>query len=152
MRELRRVLSADMQFQGRSHILSVGVDNENIGVEGLRKAFAAAYWRRFGIELPEIPPVLVNLHTAVIGVRPEISLATLVAAERAPTLKTAKVGARRVWFTDGWYQTPRLRPEKLPLDAAVRRAGDPGATRLHDRRRAGRQGHPGQARNLLINI
>ena len=54
----------------------------DIGVEGLRKAFAAAYWRRFGIELPEIPPVLVNLHTAVIGVRPEISLAAL-AADRA---------------------------------------------------------------------
>ena len=41
-----------------------------IEAHGLRKAFAAAYWRRFGIELAEIPPVLVNLHTAVIGVRP----------------------------------------------------------------------------------
>jgi hypothetical protein len=36
---------------------------------------AAAYWCRFGIELPETPPVLVNLHTAAIGVRPEVSLA-----------------------------------------------------------------------------
>ena len=36
--------SADMQFQGQSHILSVGVDRADIGVEGLRKAFAAAYW------------------------------------------------------------------------------------------------------------
>ena len=74
VRELRRVHTADMQFQGQSHILSVGVDRPDIGVEGLRKAFAAAYDRRFGIELAEIPPVLVNLHTAVIGVRPEICL------------------------------------------------------------------------------
>ena len=87
VRELRRVHTADMQFQGQSHILSVGVDRPDIGVEGLRKAFAAAYDRRFGIELAEIPPVLVNLHTAVIGVRPEISLAALAATERAPTLE-----------------------------------------------------------------
>jgi len=117
VRELRRVLSADMQFQGQSHILSVGVDRADIGVEGLRQAFAVAYDRRFGIELAEIPPVLVNLHTAVIGVRPEISLAALAATERAPTLAAAQVGERRVWFTDGWRPTPVYAREKLPLDA-----------------------------------
>ena len=115
--ELRRVLSADMQFQGQSHILSVAVDRETIGVDGLRKAFAAAYFRRFGIELPEIPPVLVNLHTAVIGVRPEISAAVLAASERAPTLKDAQVGERRVWFSDGWHQTPVYARDRLPLEA-----------------------------------
>ncbi len=117
VRELRRVHTADMQFQGQSHILSVGVDRPDIGVEGLRQAFAAAYFRRFGIELAEIPPVLVNLHTAVIGVRPEISLAALAASERAPTLKAAQVGERRVWFIDGWRQTPVYAREKLPRDA-----------------------------------
>jgi N-methylhydantoinase A len=62
--------------------------------------------------------VLVNLHTAVIGVRPDISLAALAATERAPTLKAAQVGERRVWFTDGWWQTPVYAREKLPRDAA----------------------------------
>ena len=119
VRELRRVLSADMQFQGQSHILSVGVDSAGIGVAGLHKAFAAAYFRRFGIELPEIPPVLVNLHTAVIGVRPEISLAALAATERAATLEAAKLGTRRVWFSDGWHDTPVYAREKLPLDATL---------------------------------
>jgi len=119
VRELRRVLSADMQFQGQSHILSVGVDSADIGVAGLHKAFAAAYWRRFGIELPEIPPVLVNLHTAVIGVRPEISLAALAATERAATLDAARLGTRRVWFSDGWHETPVYAREKLPLDATL---------------------------------
>lgn len=71
VRELRRVLSGRHAVPGQSHILSVGVDSADIGVAGLHKAFAAAYWRRFGIELPEILPVLVNLHTAVIGVRLE---------------------------------------------------------------------------------
>jgi N-methylhydantoinase A len=117
VRELRRVHTADMQFQGQSHILSVGVERPDIGVAGLHQAFAAAYFRRFGIELAEIPPVLVNLHTAVIGVRPEISLGALAATERAPTLKAAQVGERRVWFTDGWRQTPVYAREKLPRDA-----------------------------------
>ena len=101
MRELRRVLSADMQFQGQSHILSVGVERADIGVEGLRRAFAAAYDRRFGIELAEIPPVLVNLHTAVIGVRPEISLAALAATERAPTLD-GRAGRRTARVVRRW--------------------------------------------------
>ncbi len=117
VRELRRVLAADMQFQGQSHILSVGVESADIGVAGLHKAFAAAYFRRFGIDLAEIPPVLVNLHTAVIGVRPEISLGALAATERAPTLKAAQAGERRVWFNDGWRETPVYAREKLPLDA-----------------------------------
>jgi N-methylhydantoinase A len=118
VRELRRVLAADMQFQGQSHILSVAVETAGIGVAGLHEAFAAAYFRRFGIELPEIPPVLVNLHTAVIGVRPEISLAALAATERAATLAAAQVSERQVWFTEGWRQTPVYAREKLPLDAA----------------------------------
>ncbi|MDP2329127.1 MAG: hydantoinase/oxoprolinase family protein [Reyranella sp.] len=117
VRELRRVHTADMQFQGQSHILSVGVDRPDIGVAGLHKAFAAAYDRRFGIELAEIPPVLVNLHTAVIGVRPEVSLTALAATERAPTLEAAQVGERRVWFIDGWRQTPVYAREKLPRDS-----------------------------------
>jgi N-methylhydantoinase A len=117
VRELRAVYSADMQFQGQSHILSVAVERPDIGVAGLHKAFAAAYWRRFGIELAEIPPVLVNLHTAVIGARPEISLAALAATDRAPTLKAAQLGERRVWFADGWHQTPVYARDRLPKDA-----------------------------------
>jgi N-methylhydantoinase A len=117
VRELRAVYSADMQFQGQSHILSVAIDRPDIGVADLHKAFAAAYWRRFGIELAEIPPVLVNLHTAVIGARPEIDLAALAGTERAPTLKAAQTGERRVWFADGWHPTPIYARDKLPKDA-----------------------------------
>ena len=146
VRELRCVYSADMQFQGQSHILSVGVERPDIGVAGLHKAFAAAYWRRFGIELAEIPPVLVNLHTAVIGVRPEISLAALAATERAPTLeggadRPAQGVVRRRLAPDGG-----LRPRPPAARRQLRRTGDPRAARLHDRRRAGRSSAPGRAR------
>ena len=118
IQELRAIHSADMQFQGQSHILSVAIDRPDLGVDGLHKAFAAAYWRRFGIELSEIPPVLVNLHTAVIGVRPHIDLAVLAGSERAPNLKAAQAGERRVWFRDGWRQTPIYVRDRLPLDVA----------------------------------
>jgi N-methylhydantoinase A len=117
VRELRAIHTADMQFQGQSHILSVGIDQPTIGVAGLHKAFARAYDRRFGIELAEIPPVLVNLHTAVIGVRPEISLAALAGTERAASLKAAQTGERRVWFVDSWQQAPVYARDKLPKDA-----------------------------------
>jgi N-methylhydantoinase A len=118
VKELRSVYSADMQFQGQSHILSVGLERPDVGVAGLRQAFAAAYWRRFGIELSEIPPVLVNLHTAVIGVRPEVDLAVLAGGQRAETLKAAQRGERRVWFADGWHPTPIYARDRLPLDAS----------------------------------
>ncbi|MBS0541196.1 MAG: hydantoinase/oxoprolinase family protein [Proteobacteria bacterium] len=117
VREMRYIHSADMQFAGQSHILSVAVERPDISIADLHKAFAAAYWRRFGIELAEIPPVLVNLHTAVIGVRPDISLAALAGQERAPTLEAAKIGTRRVWFTDGWHDTPVYARDRLPKDA-----------------------------------
>jgi N-methylhydantoinase A len=121
--ELRYVFSADMQFAGQSHILSVAVDAPDIGVQGLHRAFAAAYWRRFGIELAEIPPVLVNLHTAVIGVRPHIDLGSLAETERAPTLQAARTGERRVWFPDGWHQTPIYARDRLPMDAVFEGPG-----------------------------
>ena len=72
---------ADMQFQGQSHILPVAIASTAITIDELRAAFAAAYWKRFGVELPEIRPVLVNLHTAVIGKRQPVSLAAIAAGE-----------------------------------------------------------------------
>jgi N-methylhydantoinase A len=116
--EIRHVHTADMQFQGQSHILSVSIERPDIGVAELREVFAAAYFRRFGIVLPEIPPVLVNLHTGVIGVRPVVSLKLLANSARAPTLQAAQVGERRVWFVEGWQMTPVYARDRLPLDAA----------------------------------
>jgi len=55
----------------------------------------------------------------VIGVRPEISLGALAATDRAPTLAAARLGSRRVWFSDGWHDTPVYAREKLPLDATL---------------------------------
>jgi N-methylhydantoinase A len=81
---------ADMQFQGQSHILPVPIDSPAITLESLRALFAAAYHRRFGVELPEIRPVLVNLHTAVIGRRKPVELRSIAPSAPKATLDEAR--------------------------------------------------------------
>jgi N-methylhydantoinase A len=106
---LRLLYSADMQFQGQSHILTVALPDPELGREELQQLFERAYDERFGVELPEIRAVLVNLHTAVIGLRPRIAL----------DLLSSKAGneparGRDVWFEGGWRKTPVYQRESLP--------------------------------------
>ncbi len=109
---------ADMQFQGQSHILTVPLPDTDVSRDALQKLFDKAYWDRFGVELPEIRAVLVNLHTAVIGLRKRLDLAVLAQGAPARDLAGAKTGEREVWFEGGIRIAPILRREKLPLGAA----------------------------------
>jgi N-methylhydantoinase A len=108
---------ADMQFQGQSHILPVAILSTAITVDELRAAFASAYWKRFGVELPEIRPVLVNLHTAVIGKRKPVSLGAIAAAKPKATLDEAKRTTRQVWFDKTFHAAPVYVREHLPTGA-----------------------------------
>jgi N-methylhydantoinase A len=112
---------ADMQFQGQTHLLTVAVDDPKISREALHEAFAKAYWQRFMVELPEIRPVLVNLHTAVIGKRPSVALEGLLPPEaRANRVEDAQLGERRVWFAPGGWQTTTVYArDKLPFGAEL---------------------------------
>ena len=92
------VLSADMQFQGQSHLLTVPVASPAMSLAQLHAAFEAAYWTRFGVELKEIRPALVNLSTAVIGRRKAVDLKAIAASEPKASLRDAQVGSRQVWF------------------------------------------------------
>ncbi|HEX6957451.1 MAG TPA: hydantoinase/oxoprolinase family protein [Ferrovibrio sp.] len=111
--------SADMQFQGQSHLLTVAVPDKGISREALQKTFEAAYWQRFEVELPEIRAVLVNLHTAVIGRRPDLSLERLLSAAPAKDVAGARTGSRKVWYAaGGWQDTPIYDRERLPRGAS----------------------------------
>jgi N-methylhydantoinase A len=108
--------TADMQFQGQSHILSIPVSGVDVSQDELQSAFETAYWRRFEVELPEIRAVLVNLHTAVIGDREGVPLAALAHAnstDREPAM------SRQVWFESGWAETPIYRREQFPAGATL---------------------------------
>ena len=112
--------SADMQFRGQTHLLNVPVDGASLDPATLRGLFERAYLDRFGVELPEIGAVLVNLKSSVIGRRPEVDPALLAASpERGTRLDDARVGERRVWFDDGWAATPVYRRERLPLGVTI---------------------------------
>jgi len=113
----RLLHSADMQFQGQSHILTVALAGTHVTREELQAAFDRAYWNRFGVELPEIRAVLVNLHTAVIGLRPPLDLRTLSAARPAASVAEARTAERAAWFDGEWIPTPVLQRERLPRDA-----------------------------------
>ena len=113
--------TADMQFEGQTHLLTVPVEGPEVTREALQRAFEAAYWERFAVALDTIRPVLVNLHTAVIGARPAVPLAALAGARRAASLDGALAGARRAWFPAGWQETPVYDRDRLP--AGVRFEG-----------------------------
>ena len=108
---------ADMQFQGQSHILTVALPVRDVPRERLHRLFEAVYWQRFQVELKEIRPVLVNLHTAAIGRRRPVSLEAVAHGEPRATLRDAEVERRQVWFEQGWLETPVYRREWLPEDA-----------------------------------
>jgi N-methylhydantoinase A len=115
--ELAVLHSADMQFAGQSHILTVPVAAPDVSREALQEAFDKAYWNRFEVSLPEIKAVLVNLHTAVIGKRRPVPLDAL-----APATANANGDAmttRRVWFPDGWHDTPIYRREQFPAGREI---------------------------------
>lgn len=107
--------TADMQFQGQSHLLTVDLLRDDASVEALHRAFAVAYWNRFEVELSELRPVLVTLTTTVIGKRTAPPLSHLRQAQPASTLAGAEVDRRQVWFEgSGWLDTPVYRRERLP--------------------------------------
>lgn len=111
--------SVDMQFLGQSHILSVDIESAEPSREDLAALFQTAYWDRFAVDLPEIRPVVVNLHTAVLGRRKPVPVAAFAGtAERAATVDAAEEGRRRVWFAEtGWIETPVLARDRLPIGA-----------------------------------
>ncbi len=108
----RLLFSADMQFQGQSHILTIDLPRPEASRDELQQLFERAYFERFGVELPEIRAVLVNLHTAVIGLRPKLRLNLLQRTDAPPAQ------ARKVWFEAGWLDTPVYRRESLPHELA----------------------------------
>jgi len=116
--ELLIIHDVDMQFQGQTHILNFPVQETRLSRESLQSAFEKAYWDRFNVELPEIRAVLVNIHTAVIGRRKPVPLATLMSAkEQKNTIDDCLSGTRRVWFESGWKETPVYKREFLMVNA-----------------------------------
>ncbi len=116
--DVRVIHSADMQFIGQSHLLSVPISDPSISREDLQAAFEAVYWARFEVALPEIKANLVNLNTAVIGPRPSVELKLLL----DPQPDFSDPVTRQVWFAEtGWTDTPIV--QRASLTPGSRLAG-----------------------------
>jgi N-methylhydantoinase A len=98
-----------MQFQGQTHMLNVALPGPKVSRDELQQLFEKAYWARFEGELPEIRAMLVNLHTAVIGVRPRLDLKVLAdrGAASAPRNRSA-------WMGSSFRNTPVYQRASLP--------------------------------------
>ncbi|SLN65318.1 hydantoinase/oxoprolinase family protein [Oceanibacterium hippocampi] len=106
---------AHMKFDGQTHVLRIKLDDVDVELAELRALFDEAYWNRFAVRLPEMRPVLVDLHTTVFGRRHSLPLETLLAREAADDIGDAVVGERSVWFEEGgWQATPIYRRERIP--------------------------------------
>ena len=90
---------ADMSYLGQIHSLRVPVEPDWDPAQ-LTKAFSAAYEREYGNTL-DLPVLLVNLKTAVSGVRTRVMTVSAPAASTT----TTPLGRRQVWF-GGWHDTP----------------------------------------------
>ncbi|MGI9436081.1 MAG: hydantoinase/oxoprolinase family protein, partial [Geminicoccaceae bacterium] len=114
------VHTADMQFIGQTHLLTVQVPHADIDRPTLQALFERAYLDRFHVELPEIRANLVNLNTAVIGRRPPIDLSVLIdSGRRAQRICDAQTGERPVWFDSRWMPTPIYWRDHMPIDAQL---------------------------------
>ena len=120
IRNIRRLYSVDMQFQGQTHLLRVPLDRPDVDTETLQRLFEAAYFKRFRVALSDIRANLVNANCSVIGARAEMDLSALIdPAERRTTLDDARLSRRPVWFAAGdaggdWHDTPVYWRDHLP--------------------------------------
>ena len=80
-----------MQFRGQTHIIRVPLPSASVTRERVQALFEKAYFARFKVGCRRSAPMLVNLNTSVIGVRPAIDLSRLIdPAGRAKTLDEAR--------------------------------------------------------------
>ncbi|WP_206607899.1 hydantoinase/oxoprolinase family protein [Ferruginivarius sediminum] len=102
----------DLLYQGQSHVIRLPQRGASFDPETVLADMTAHYQERFGITLPEMVPVLVNIRTTVIGVRKRPDLALFGGGEAKAEVPDAS-GQRPVYFGERWYDTKVYRREDM---------------------------------------
>ena len=101
--------AADMAYAGQIHSLRVPVQ-PGMGRAELEQAFVDTYRHQFGNTLKDIPVVMVNLRTVVVGSRSTAAASRPQA--QASSASPQPVGRRPVHF-QRWYDTPVYQRDDL---------------------------------------
>lgn len=136
--EVRIISELDLLYRGQSHVMRLPVRGRGFDPETVARDFAEAYRARFEISLPEMQPMLVNVRTTVVGVRPRLDLG-IFRPTAVGSVQQARTGSRRAYFDGHWLETPVYRREALPIGAQIEAPAileqfdatvviDPGAT------------------------
>lgn len=129
----------DLLYRGQSHVIRLPLAGEHFRSKQVLADFAAHYEQRFGLSLPEMEPLLVNLRTTVIGVRPPLDL-SLFRPDDKTSLEQAYNGTRQVYFDGDWHETAIYRRDALPTRGASCRTRHRRTVRHHGGDRSRRRG------------
>ena len=119
----RRVLhELDMSYAGQTHTVAVKLPLGDDGTGDVSHAtvlaaFGATYSGAYGRLMEGVPVRVLNLRTAVVGLRPKIDLLSLAPGPEA-SLDAARRPPRPAWL-GGWRETAVFDRLLLPVDAVV---------------------------------
>ena len=101
----------DLLYQGQSHVVRLPLRGARFDPEKLNEDLTNHYKSRFGITLPEMVPVLVNVRTAVVGLRERPDMTLL--AGSVQTEATSQPSTRAVYFGNSWHEATVIGREAL---------------------------------------
>lgn len=110
---------ADMQYEGQTYTLRVSIDADRPDVAALKQALQQAYIDQFGIDLSNFRAKLINVRTAVVGVRSALDLRRIFESSPKRAVEEARIGERDVWFAGEWIRTPIYDRGALPFGAEI---------------------------------
>ena len=121
--EVEVLREAELSYEGQTHVVRTRLPPGRLTRDGIADSFRRAYRRRYrqsegyfeglGRLLEEIPIRLLNLRTAVIGVRPPLSLDRFL-EKPGTTLREAHKGTRPVYSGGAWIDCATYERVKLP--------------------------------------
>ena len=122
------IREADISYEGQTHVIRTALPAGALDHESIAASFRSAYLQHYGrVEegfggleelLAQIPIRLLNLRTAVVGVRTDVALKDFVKAPET-TLAAARKEERAVYVDDGFVTCPVYDRAKLPWDAVL---------------------------------
>lgn len=118
---LQAIIELDMLYLGQTHAVAVPINTSGaeLTTDAIRAAFDASYRRTYGRLLENIPVRVLNLRLSVIGLRPEVDIASLAKGDRAATIDDCHLADQRIFADGTWHDGTIMDRLRLPAGAHV---------------------------------